>query len=77
MELSELSSGRVKKACLDKMFVETVCMSESIEEKILCEFSAGVFINGILVGVCRTLKMLDRLIELILELNVRRRLKYA
>ena len=52
-------------------------MSESIEEKILCEFSAGVFINGILVGVCRTLKMLDRLIELILELNVRRRLKYA
>ena len=59
------------------MFVETVCMSESIEEKILCEFSPGVLMRGIFVGVCRTLKMLERLIELILELNVRRRLKYA
>ena len=52
-------------------------MSESMDEKILCEFSPGVFISGTLVGVCRTLKMLDRLIELILELKVRRRLKYA
>ena len=66
-----------KKPWLDRMLVETVCMSESIEEKILCEFSPGVFISGIRVGVCRTLKMLDRFIELILELKVLRRLKYA
>ena len=71
------SPDSVKKPWLDRMLFETVCMSESIEEKILCEFSPGVFISGILVGVCRTLKILDRFIELILELKVRRRLKYA